>query len=102
MLGCAVVMLRTRRYLRAVDVLLGIVSGVLALVSTVVSVLWLYGAWRFPATMLVSLGGLALLGQRLWPPLAAARRGWLADRLEAATLVALLPALALVLLLETM
>jgi hypothetical protein len=102
LLGSAVVMLRSRRYRRALDVLLGIVPGVLALASTVVSVLWLYGALRFPAAMLVSLGGLVLIGQRLWPSHAAARRDWLAGRLEAAALVALPPVVVLVLLLETL
>jgi type VII secretion integral membrane protein EccD len=92
-LGCAVVMLRTRRYRSALDVLVGVSSGVFGLVSTVVSWLWLYGSWRLPTAMVVVASGVVLLGHALWPHHGVRPHGQAADRLEAAALAALLPVL---------
>ena len=93
-LGCAVVILRTRRYRSAVDVLLGVLSGVLGLVSTVVSLLWLHRESGFIAAIVVAAVGVVLLGRALRPPADGRRHGLAGDRIEAAAVVTLLPALA--------
>ena len=93
-LGCAVVILRTRRYRSAVDVLLGVLSGVLGLVSTVVSLLWLHRESGFLAAIVVAAVGVVLLGRALRPPADGRRHGLAGDRIEAAAVVTLLPALA--------
>jgi ESX secretion system protein EccD len=92
-LGCAVVILRTRRYRSALDVLLGVLSGVLGLVSTVLSLLWLHREWQFLAAIVVAAAGVVLLGQTLWPRTDVRRHGRAGDRIEAAAVVWLLPAL---------
>ena len=92
-LGCAVVILRTRRYRSALDVLLGVLSGVLGLVSTLVSLLWLHRESGFLAAIAVAAVGVVLLGRSLRPHADVRRHGLAGDRIEAAVVVALLPAL---------
>jgi hypothetical protein len=94
-LGCAAVMLRTRRYRAAVDVVIGIGSGVLGIVSTVGSMLWLDGRWPLVAGMVVAAAGVAVLAAALRLPLDMVRRGRLGDLVECAALGMLLPALLL-------
>ena len=99
-LGCAVVMLRTRRYRAALDVLVGVGSGVLGIMSTVVAMLWLDHEWRFPAAVVVVVAGFLLLARVLRSHEAPPRHGRLGDRIEAGASVALLPVLALALAVE--
>ena len=68
LLGCLVVTLRTRQCHSAADVLVGLVSAVLGLMSTATSVLWLHPDWRLPAAL-----GLAAGRPRPAPRDAAAR-----------------------------
>ncbi|HEY3529753.1 MAG TPA: EsaB/YukD family protein [Nocardioides sp.] len=92
-LGCVVVMLRTRRYRSGLDVLIGLASGMLGLVSTGVAVLVLDARWRMPVAVVVAAAGVVLLGQTLWQRPRDPRPGRVGDRIESAALVALLPAL---------
>lgn len=96
-LGCAVVMLRTRRYRSELDVLVGLVSGVLGLLSTVTSVLVLDAHWRMPTAVVVAAAGVVLLGrtllQSLWPRPEDPRPGRVGDWVESASVVALVPVL---------
>jgi type VII secretion integral membrane protein EccD len=101
-LGSAVVTLRTRRYRAGLDVLVGVISGVLGLVSTVAAMLWLDGGWRFPTALVVVVTGLVLLGRAMRPLDATGRPGRFGDRIETAALIALLPAVALALSIEAL
>jgi len=92
-LGSSVVLLRTRRYRSAVDVLTGLVSGVLGLVSTAVSLLWLHPSCRFATAVVGAGAGVVLLGRALSPRARVRRHSRAPDRLEAAALVLLIPAL---------
>lgn len=92
---CLVVMLRTRQYRTGTEVLVGLVSGVMGLVSVAVSVLWLHESWR-PWTA-VALAGTAavLLAATLIFGDPSIRRGRLGDVAESVALLALPPLLLL-------
>ena len=61
MLASLVLMLRTRQYRSGVEVLVGLASGVVGLVSVAVSVLWLHPDWRPAAAVaLATVGGVLL------------------------------------------
>lgn len=92
-LGSGVVMLRTRRCRAAVDVLLGIGSGVMGVVSTLVALLFLADGWRWASGAVVAVVGVLLLACTLLPPIDEARRGRLGDIAERILLGALVPAL---------
>jgi type VII secretion integral membrane protein EccD len=96
-LGCAVVMLRTRRYRSELDVLVGLVSGVLGLLSTATSVLVLDAHWRMPTAVVVAAAGVVMLGrtllQNLRPSPVDPRPGRVGDWVESASVVALIPVL---------
>ena len=97
-----VTMLRTRQYHARAEVLVGLSSGVVGLVSVVTSLLMMHVAWR-PATAvaLVTLGGVLLLVTLMRstptegadPPRRSARRGRAGDLAETVALVSLLPLL---------
>lgn len=91
-LVCAVVlMLRTRQYRTGTEVLVGLLSGVLGLVSTAAAVLVLHPDWRpTTAVVLAATGGL-LLALTLVPAPPSVRRGRLGDVAETVALLALLP-----------
>lgn len=92
-LACVVVMLRTRRFHAGAQVLVGVASGVLGLLTTSAAVLWLYPTWRpFGAVALVACG-LVLLMLTLLPRLAALRRDRWGDVAGNVALLALLPTL---------
>jgi type VII secretion integral membrane protein EccD len=92
-LGCAVVMLRSRRHRAAADVLIGLASGVLGVAATVLSLMWWQAAWRTAVEMVVAVAGIVALvaGQREHRDLV--RLGRLGDVAERAALGALVPAL---------
>jgi type VII secretion integral membrane protein EccD len=94
-LACVVVMLRTRQYRTGTEVLVGLTSGVLGLVSTALSVLWLHPSWRPTAAVALAATGAVLLALTLLPSSGSVRRGRLGDVAETVSLLALLPALVL-------
>jgi type VII secretion integral membrane protein EccD len=92
-LACVVVMLRTRHHHAGAEVLVGLTSGVLGLLGTSVSVLWLQPSWRPVAAVALEAAGAAILALTLLPRIAPVPRGRLADVAEGVALLALLPAL---------
>ena len=98
-LGCAVVMLRTRRYRAALDVSIGVFSGLAGLISTGATILVLDDSGAIVAALAAVVAGVLLPWQSLAARGDHVRYGLLGDRLgdwvETAALVALLPALVL-------
>ena len=92
-LACVVVMLRTRQYRTGAEVLVGLGSGVLGLVSTALSVLWLHAQWRPTAAVALAATGAVLLALTLLPQQGSVRRGRLGDVVESVALLAMIPAL---------
>jgi type VII secretion integral membrane protein EccD len=92
-LACVVVMLRTRQYRTGAEVLVGLSSGVLGLVSTALSALWLHPDWRPTAAVALAVTGAVLLALTLLPQSGSVRRGRLGDLVETMSLLALVPAL---------
>ncbi|MFC7497037.1 MULTISPECIES: type VII secretion integral membrane protein EccD [unclassified Nocardioides] len=90
---CAAVMLRTRQYRTGPEVLVGLVSGILGLLSTSVAALWLQPDWRPTVAVLLAAGGALLLAVTLLPATPSVRRGRLGDVAESVALIALLPLL---------
>lgn len=94
-LACLVVMLRTRQYRTGAEVLVGLGSGVLGLLSTAGAVLWLHPTWRPTAALALAAAGAVLLALTLLPPSTSVRRGRLGDVAESVSLLALLPTLVI-------
>ena len=98
-LGCAVVMLRTRRYRAALDVSIGVFTGLAGLISTGATTLWLDDSRSFVVALAAVVAGVLLPWQSLAARGDRVRYGPLGDRVgdwvETAALVALLPALVL-------
>jgi type VII secretion integral membrane protein EccD len=92
-LACLVVMLRTRQHHSGTEVLVGLASGVLGLVSAAVAVLWLHPAWRPAVAVVLAVSGVVLLTLSVVPPTGSVRRGRLGDLIESLALLALVPAL---------
>jgi hypothetical protein len=92
-LACVLVMLRTRRRFAFSEVLVGLTSGVLGLVSTALSVLWLHPAWRPGTAVGLAVAGVGVLALAQVPPGASVRRRHLGDVVESLTLLGLPPAL---------
>lgn len=91
-LVCAVVlMLRTRQYRTGTEVLVGLLSGVLGLVSTAAAVLVLHPDWRPTTAVVLAATGGVLLALTLVPAPPSVRRGRLGDVAETIALLALLP-----------
>ncbi|WP_366925126.1 LysR family transcriptional regulator [Nocardioides sp. REDSEA-S30_B4] len=89
---CAVVlMLRTRQYRTGTEVLVGLLSGVLGLVSTAAAVLVLHPDWRPTTAVVLAATGGVLLALTLVPAPPSVRRGRLGDVAETVALLALLP-----------
>lgn len=93
LLGSAVMILRTRRYRSADDVRVGLLSGVLGLISTALSLVLLEPDSRVPAAAAVVAAGVVLLGQTSRPCPGDRQPGRVGDWAESASLVALVPAL---------
>jgi len=89
--AAAVLMLRTRQYRAGSQVLVGLASGVLALLTAAGSVLVMHPDWRPTLAVVLAGAGAVLLASTLVPRTTSLRRGRLADVAEAAALVALLP-----------
>ncbi len=89
---CAVVlMLRTRQYRTGTEVLVGLLSGVLGLVSTAAAVLVLHPDWRPTTAVVLAATGGVLLALTLVPAPPSVRRGRLGDVAETVALLALRP-----------
>jgi hypothetical protein len=90
---CLVVMLRTRQYRTGAEVLVGLVAGVLGLLSVGASMLWLHPDWRPVAAVALAATGAVLLAATLLPATPSVRRGRLGDVAETVALLSLLPLL---------
>jgi len=92
-MSCLVVMLRTRQYRTGAEVLVGLVSGVLGLISVGAAMLWLHPDWRPVAAVALAVTGAVLLAATLLPASPSVRRGRLGDIAETIALLSLLPLL---------
>jgi hypothetical protein len=92
---CGVVMLRTRQYRTGSEVLVGLASGILGLVTTAGAVLVVHPDWRATVAVVLAAAGALLLAGTFVPGSASVRRGRLADVAEVTALVALVPLLVL-------
>ena len=93
--ACLIVMLRTRQYRTGSEVLVGLVSGILGLVSMSVALLVHWPEWRPTTAVVLAVAGGVLLVSTLAPSGPSLRRGRLGDVLETAALLSLLPLLVL-------
>lgn len=93
--ACVIVMLRTRQYRTGSEVLVGLVSGILGLVSMAVALLVVWPAWRPTIAVVLAVAGGLLLVSTLSPGGPSLRRGRLGDLLETVALLSLLPLLVL-------
>ncbi|RYP87230.1 type VII secretion integral membrane protein EccD [Nocardioides guangzhouensis] len=91
----AVVMLRTRQYRTGSEVMVGLASGILGLVTTAGAVLVVHPDWRATVAVVLAAAGALLLTGTFVPGSASVRRGRLADVAEVTALVALVPLLVL-------
>lgn len=92
---CLAVMFRTRQYRTGSEVLAGLTSGILGLVSVAVSMLLVHDGWRAGAAIGLAGVGAALLALTLVPASPSVRRGRMGDVVEMVTLLALLPLMVL-------
>ncbi len=92
---CLAVMFRTRQYRTGSEVLAGLASGILGLVSVAVSMLLIHDGWRAGAAIGLAAVGALLLALTLVPASASVRRGRMGDVVETMTLLALLPLMVL-------
>lgn len=92
---CLAVMFRTRQYRTGAEVLAGLASGILGLVSVAVSMLLIHDEWRSGAAIALAGVGAGLLGLTLVPASPSVRRGRLGDVVETFTLLSLLPLMVL-------
>ena len=88
-------MLRTRQYRTGAEVLAGLTSGILGLVSVAVAVLLIHEGWRSGAALALAGVGAGLFGLTLLPASPSVRRSWLGDVAETCTLLSLLPLMVL-------
>ena len=94
-LASVVTMLRTRPYLARAEVLVGLGSGALGMVASVLPALWWHPTWRPTAAGVLPAVGTLLLVLGLTPRHPAVRVGRLADLVEGLAVVTLPPALVL-------
>jgi type VII secretion integral membrane protein EccD len=92
-LACLVVLLRTRHSRARAQVLVGLVSGVLGLVSTALAAAWLRPGWRSAEAVVLVATGAAVLVPTLLPGRGSVRRSRLGDLAETLTLLGLVPSL---------
>ena len=90
-----VVMLRTRQYRTGSEVMVGLASGILGLLTTAGAVLVVHPDWRATVAVVLAATGALLLAGTFVPGSASVRRGRLADVAEVSALVALVPLLVL-------
>lgn len=92
---CLAVMFRTRQYRTGAEVLAGLTSGILGLVSVAVAMLLIHAGWRSGAALALAGVGAGLLALTLVPASPSVRRGRLGDVVETFTLLSLLPLMVL-------
>ena len=93
---CAlIVMLRTRQYRTGSEVMVGLGSGILGLVSVAVSLLVFHESWRPTTAVVLAATGAVLLAATLLPGTPSVRRGRLGDLAETIALLSILPLLVL-------
>lgn len=92
---CLAVMFRTRQYRTGAEVLAGLTSGILGLISVAVAMLLIHDSWRSGAAIALAGVGAGLLGLTLVPASPSVRRGRLGDVVETFTLLSLLPLMVL-------
>jgi hypothetical protein len=92
-LACGLVMLRVRQHHARAEVLVGLASSVLGLMTTAVSVLWMHPTWRPGATAALVLTGTLLVVRSRLPRGALVGRSRLGGVAESVALLALPPAL---------
>jgi type VII secretion integral membrane protein EccD len=88
---CLAIMFRTRQYRAGSEVLAGLMSGILGLVSLALSMLLIHDEWRAEAAVALAVVGAVLLVSTLAPAPPSVRRGRIGDAIETATLLSLLP-----------
>jgi len=93
--ACVVVMLRTRQYRIGSEVLVGLVSGILGLISTAAAVLWFHPDWQSTVAVVLAGTGAGLLAVTMVPTTPSVRGGRLGDIAEIVALLSLLPLLML-------
>lgn len=93
--SAAVVMLRTRQYRTGSEVLVGLASGVIGLVSTAAAVLWFHPDWSATVAVVLAAVGALLLALTLVPNTGSVRRGRLGDVAEVVALLSLAPLLVI-------
>ncbi|CAN5289727.1 type VII secretion integral membrane protein EccD [soil metagenome] len=93
--ACLIVMLRTHQYRTGSEVLVGLVSGILGLVSMSVALLVYWPEWRPTTAVVLAVAGAVLLVSTLSPSGPSLRRGRFGDVLETVALLSLLPLLVL-------
>ena len=93
--ACLVLMLRTRHYRVWSEVLVGVASGVLGLVSTATAVLWLHPDWQSGVAVAMAVAGGVLLAATHVQTAPSVRRDRLRDLADLAALASLLPLLML-------
>ncbi len=94
-LASVVTMLRTRPYRSRVEVLVGLVSGAVGLVASVLPALWWHPWWRPPAAVALPAAGTLVLALSLAPRQPSLRLERLGDLAEGLAVVTLPPALVL-------
>ena len=92
---CLAVMFRTRQYRTGSEVLAGLLSGLLGLVSVALSMLLIHDGWRAGAAIALAGVGAVLLLLTLAPTSPSVRRGRMGDVVESLTLLSLLPLMVL-------
>jgi len=90
---CVVVMMRTRQYRVGVEVLVGLVSGIVGLLVTAAAMLLMHPDWRPVVAVVLAAAGAIVLTLTLLPSTPSLRRGRLGDVVEGVALVALVPLL---------
>lgn len=91
----AVVMLRTRQYRSGSEVLAGLTTGILGLVSTAAATLVLHPDWRPTVAVVLAAAAAILLASTLVPSPPSVRRGRFGDLAEVLALLSLIPLLVL-------
>jgi hypothetical protein len=69
----------------------GLVSGIVGLLSAAVAALWMHPDWRPTIAVVLAATGAILLAATLLPQTPSVRRGRLGDLAESVALLALLP-----------
>jgi hypothetical protein len=92
-LASVVMAVRTWRSHASVDAWVGLVSGLLGMVSTVASVLWMHPDWRLPAALTLAAAGVVLVVTALVRTTGPPRSQRVGDLVESVALLGIVPLL---------